>query len=79
MKLGKISRKLLIDLNPKFGVAYAQKCYADYHYGLIRRDMEVIAEAMADFEKAIEKFPDCPDCYILYAQVLIFKVSACIK
>ena len=62
--------KKAIELNPKFGVVYVQKCYADYHYGLIKSDMKIVAEAIQDFEKAPEMFPDCPDCYILYAQVL---------
>ncbi|KZC14004.1 PREDICTED: mitochondrial import receptor subunit TOM70 [Dufourea novaeangliae] len=62
--------KKAVDLNPKFGVAYVQKCYTDYHYALINRDIELSNEAMKGFEMAFEKYPDCPDCYILYAQVL---------
>ncbi|XP_053989726.1 mitochondrial import receptor subunit TOM70 [Hylaeus volcanicus] len=59
-----------VDLNPNFGVGYVQKCYADYHYGMIKRDMDIVGKAMQGFEMAFEKFPDCPDCYIMYAQVL---------
>ena len=59
-----------VELNPNFGVAFVQKCYADYRYGIVKRDMEVIREAMKGFEQAVEKFPDCPECYTLYAQML---------
>lgn len=62
--------KKAVDLNPTFGVAFVQKCYADYRYGIVKRDMEVIAEAMKGFEQAIEKFPDCSECYTLFAQML---------
>ncbi|CAL7945260.1 unnamed protein product [Xylocopa violacea] len=59
-----------VEFNPNFGVAYVQKCYADYRYGLMRDNPEVMAEAMENFEEAFEKFPDCPECYTLYAQML---------
>lgn len=60
-----------VEYNPNFGVAFVQKCYADYHCGIMKRDEQVIEEALKGFEKAFEKFPDCPDCYTLYAQILM--------
>ncbi|XP_076231467.1 translocase of outer membrane 70 [Calliopsis andreniformis] len=62
--------KKAVDLNPKFGVAYVYKCSADFHYGLVNEDIELVSEAMVGFEKAIKKFPDCPDSYMIYAQIL---------
>ncbi|KAK9308376.1 hypothetical protein QLX08_001561 [Tetragonisca angustula] len=59
-----------VELNPNFGVAYVQKCYADYRYGTMIRSKEIIEKAMKNFEAAFEKFPDCPECYTLYAQML---------
>lgn len=58
-----------VELNPNFGVSYVQKCCVDYQYGIIKGDMEIVEQAMRNFESACEKFPDCSECYILYAQV----------
>lgn len=58
-----------IHYNPNFGVAYVQKCYTDYRFAIFNRDVELVEEAMKDFEKAFTKFPDRSDCYMLYAQV----------
>lgn len=59
-----------VNLNPNFGVVFIQKCYADYRYGVTVRDMAIIDQALKGFESAIEKFPDCVECYTLYAQLL---------
>ncbi|XP_017875596.1 mitochondrial import receptor subunit TOM70 [Ceratina calcarata] len=59
-----------VEYNPNFGVAFVQKCYADYHYGTINDDEQIKKEALKGFETAFEKFPDCPECYTLYAQIL---------
>ncbi|XP_012273313.1 mitochondrial import receptor subunit TOM70 [Orussus abietinus] len=59
-----------VDFNPNFGVAYGQKCYADYQYAVLKRDVEGIETAIKNFENALEKFPNCCECYTLYAQVL---------
>lgn len=55
--------------NPNFGVGYMQKCYADYRFAIANRDPELLETAMKDFEKTLEKFPDRPEGYMLYAQV----------
>ncbi|XP_076626379.1 translocase of outer membrane 70 [Colletes latitarsis] len=65
--------KKAVDLNPDFGVAYVQKCSTDYYYGMMNKDIEMIVDALSDSEKAFKKFPDCIDCYILFAQILLEK------
>lgn len=59
-----------VELNPDFGVAYVQKCYTDYRYAVTKRDMNEMNNSMTNFNKAFEKFPDCAECYTLYAQVI---------
>ena len=56
-------------LHPESGLIYVQKCYANYRYGTSKKDISLMAAAMADFQNAFEKFPDCSECYTLYAQV----------
>lgn len=58
-----------VDLNPDFALAYVQKCYTDYRYAIVKRDVLLVESCLKNFEKAFEKFPDCPDCYTLYAEV----------
>lgn len=58
-----------LSLDPDFGIGYVQKCYTDYRYAVTKRLVSLINEAMINFEKAFEKFPDCADCYTVYAQV----------
>ncbi|XP_051170056.1 mitochondrial import receptor subunit TOM70 [Leptopilina boulardi] len=57
-------------LHPNSGLIYVQKCYADYRYAATKKDQYLLASAMSDFQKAFEKFPDCSECYTLYAQIL---------
>ncbi|CAH0406970.1 unnamed protein product [Chilo suppressalis] len=59
-----------VELNPDFSIAYIQKCYADYKHAQINKNVGALAQARADFERALERFPRCPEAYILYAQVL---------
>lgn len=59
-----------VTLNPNFGEAYVQKCYTDYRYVLSKGNIEFARrKAAKDFEVAFQKFPDCSECYMLYAQV----------
>ncbi|OXU29262.1 hypothetical protein TSAR_007507 [Trichomalopsis sarcophagae] len=60
-----------VELNPGFGVAYVQKCFADYRFAVSKRDMNLMNTSMTNFNKAFEKFPDCSECYTLYAQMLV--------
>lgn len=59
-----------VKLNPDFSIAYIQKCYADYRHAQINKNVGALAQVRADFEGALERFPRCPEAYILYAQVL---------
>ncbi|XP_043277682.1 mitochondrial import receptor subunit TOM70 [Venturia canescens] len=59
-----------LSLNPDFGVGYAQMCYVNYRYAMTKRSVELQSEAMRNFEKSFEKFPNTSECHTLYAQVL---------
>ncbi|XP_015601170.1 mitochondrial import receptor subunit TOM70 [Cephus cinctus] len=59
-----------VDLNPTFAVAFVQKCYTDYRYGHMKKDVYLMEQAMQGFQDAFDKFPDCSECYTLYAQML---------
>ena len=61
-----------VEYNPNFGIAYAQKCYTDYRFAVFNRDIGLAEVAVKDFERALEKYPNPPECiycYISYAQV----------
>lgn len=58
-----------VELNPNFSVAVVQKCYSDYRQAMQTQNVDLLMQSMQDFRKAIEKFPNCPETYILFAQV----------
>lgn len=58
-----------MDLSPNFGLTYVQKCYTDYRYAIIKKDVHFVETCLNNFKKAFEKFPDCIECYTLYAEV----------
>ncbi|CAK9809692.1 Mitochondrial import receptor subunit TOM70 [Anthophora quadrimaculata] len=58
------------ELNPSFEMAYIQKFYADYRYGVAKQDHELISDVMLNFEEVFEKFPNNPESYSIYAQML---------
>lgn len=62
-----------VELNPTFPVAYVQKCYIDYRFNSEANSSAAFRTAKKSFEEAIQKFPDCTECYMLYAQVLTDK------
>lgn len=59
-----------VRLAPQHAVAYVQKCYAEYRLALMTADQQRLERVIKEFEMAIEKFPDCIECYSLMAQVL---------
>ncbi|XP_030556789.1 mitochondrial import receptor subunit TOM70 [Drosophila novamexicana] len=59
-----------VRLAPQHAIANVQKCYAEYRLSLMSGDQKRLERVIQDFEKAIEKFPDCVECYSLMAQVL---------
>ncbi|XP_046611000.1 mitochondrial import receptor subunit TOM70 [Neodiprion virginianus] len=62
--------KKAVDLNPDFDIAFVQKCYTDYRHAVVSKDMNKVADVMTEFKRAFQKFPDCAECYTLYAQIL---------
>jgi import receptor subunit TOM70 len=58
-----------VALNPNYPIAYAYKCYTDYLYASSTCNMKKVEEVMKAFQEAIQKFPDCSECYTLFAQV----------
>ena len=56
--------------NGDFAIALVQKLYTDYRRAYAVRDPALMQQAMLGFERAIERFPQCSECYLLYAQVL---------
>ncbi|XP_011500393.1 PREDICTED: mitochondrial import receptor subunit TOM70 [Ceratosolen solmsi marchali] len=63
--------KRSVELNPDFGITFAQKCYMDYHYSKLISDTNLAKDVISDFKESFEKFPDCIHCYILYGQALM--------
>ncbi|KAL1509668.1 hypothetical protein ABEB36_004374 [Hypothenemus hampei] len=58
-----------VELNPNFPIALVQKCYTDYRYAMQVQDVDVLMKSIEDFRSAIAKFPNCPETFILFAQV----------
>ncbi|CAH1996272.1 unnamed protein product [Acanthoscelides obtectus] len=61
--------KKAVELNPDFPFSVIQKCYSDYRHAMQSQDAFLLAQAMQDFRNSIERFPSCPETYILFAQV----------
>jgi len=61
-----------VEYNPNFVMAYAQKCYMDYHFAMFNKDVVSTEAAVRDLERAFEKYSnpsECAHCYMLCAQV----------
>lgn len=58
-----------VELNPNFPIAVVQKCYTDYRHAMQSQNAILLTKSLEDFRKSIEKFPSCPETYILFAQV----------
>ncbi|XP_005180226.1 mitochondrial import receptor subunit TOM70 [Musca domestica] len=59
-----------VKLAPSNAMAYVQKCYAEYRVALMSQDQMRLMMVMNEFKNAVEKYPDCVECYSLMAQVL---------
>lgn len=57
-------------LCPNSGIIEIHRCYATYRYALNNKNEYGLRKVMDDFRNAIERFPDCVECYSLMAQVL---------
>ena len=66
-----------VSLNTNFPIALVQKLYTDYRLAVSMSNASQVAAAMTAFEDTISRFPSCPECYLLYAQVShkIVKIS----
>lgn len=59
-----------VSLRPDFPSAAAQRCYVQYRCGLRANDSGMQQEALEAFLEVQHRFPDCPECYFLHAQLL---------
>lgn len=57
-------------LCPNSGIIEIHRCYATYRLALSNKDEYALRKVMDGFRNAIERFPDCVECYSLMAQVL---------
>ncbi|XP_004536233.1 mitochondrial import receptor subunit TOM70 [Ceratitis capitata] len=60
----------VIKMAPNHAMAYVQKCYAEYRMSLMSQDQMRLMIVMNEFKNAIEKYPDCVECFSLMGQVL---------
>lgn len=59
-----------VHYNPNFGPGHVQKCYTDYRYAIYYRDITALQKAEKDFLETLEKYPNRPEGYMLYGQVV---------
>ncbi|XP_059144212.1 mitochondrial import receptor subunit TOM70-like [Physella acuta] len=59
-----------IELSPNFPTSYVQKYYAVHRKAIVSENLTFLSDAKVGFEKTIEKFPECSDALILFAQAL---------
>lgn len=57
-------------LCPNSGIMEIHRCYAIYRQAMQNKDEVALRKVIDGFRKAIERFPDCVECYSLMAQVL---------
>lgn len=58
-----------VSLNGDFPIALVQKLYTDYRAAVAMSNAGEVVASLAAFEDAIRRFPTCPECFLLYAQV----------
>ena len=63
-----------VSLNANFPAALVQKLYEDYRLAVSLSDANKVAAAMFAFEDSVRRFPECPECYLLYAQVCLISL-----
>lgn len=59
-----------IRLSPDQAITFVHKCYAEYRLAFLSQDQYKLISVMTDFNKAIDKYPNCVECYSLMAQIL---------
>ena len=63
-----------VSLNANFPIALVQKLYTDYRLAVSLSNANKVAAAMSAFEDSIRRFPECPETYLLYAQVCLISL-----
>lgn len=58
------------ELAPHHGVTFVHKCYAEYRLAVQSGNQAALQEVVENFQKAIQRFPDCAECYSLMAQIM---------
>jgi len=59
-----------VELSPDHGITYVHKCYAEYRMAVTEQNQFKLNSVMEEFSAAIDKFPDCVECYSITAQIL---------
>jgi len=56
--------------NPNFAASFVRKYYAEYRLLIKENNVSQIERIVKDFDICFQKFPDYPESYLLYAQVM---------
>lgn len=59
-----------VELAPEQGITYVQKCYSQYRLAYTTQNQLALMNVIGEFKEAIDKFPNCVECYSVMAQVL---------
>lgn len=59
-----------VELAPHHGITFVHKCYAEYRMAVQQQNGFKLNEIMNEFTEAIDRYPDCTECYSIMAQIL---------
>lgn len=59
-----------VELNPDHGITFIHKCYAEYRMAVMEQNQFKLNSVMEEFSAAIDRFPECVECYSIMAQIL---------
>lgn len=59
-----------VTLSPDHGITLVHKCYAEYRMAVQEQNNFKLNEVMEQFSAAIDRYPDCVECYSIMAQIL---------
>lgn len=57
-------------LQPSNSLTYIHKLYSEYHLAVSEGNNTLLFKKIEDFSNAVKEYPDCTECYSLFAQVL---------
>lgn len=52
------------------GLTFIQKCYSEYRLAFVQQNQAALIVAMSSFQEAVQRYPQCVECYTVMAQVL---------